>query len=143
MKRILVLLFCICSCITVSGQARKFWYDESGNRTSRKKITLSKSETGASEENSKQNEPITDDIGETSILIFPNPARSSITVEIQGWEENKGDMITLYDQTGRLVLTLPNLTWSNNLDLSALQTGIYFMVIQLNNKTTKWSIIKK
>jgi hypothetical protein len=143
MKRILVLLFCVCYCITVSGQARKFWYDESGNRTSRKTITLSKSATGVSEENSKQNEPITDKIGETSILIFPNPARSLITVEIQGLENNRGDMITLYDQSGRLVLTLTNLTWSNNLDMSALQTGIYFMVIKLKNNTTKWSIIKE
>ena len=143
MKRILVLLFCVCCCITASGQARKFWYDESGNRTSRKTITLSKSETGVSEENSKQNEPITDKIGETSILIFPNPARSLVTVEIQGLENNRGDMITLYDQSGRLVLTLTNLTWSNNLDMSALQTGIYFMVIKLKNNTTKWSIIKE
>jgi hypothetical protein len=76
-------------------------------------------------------------------LIFPNPARSLVTVEIQGWEENKGDMISLYDQSGRLVLTLTNLTWSNNLDMSALQTGIYFMVIKLKNNTTKWSIIKE
>lgn len=143
MKRIIVLLICLYSCITISGQARKFWYDESGNRTSRKPITLSKSETGTSEENSKLNEPITDEIGETSILIFPNPARSSITVEIQGWEENRGDMITLHDQSGRLVLTLTNLTHSNNLDMSALQTGIYFMVIKLKNNTTKWSIIKE
>ena len=143
MKRILVLLFCVCYCITVSGQARKFWYDDSGNRTSRKTIALSKSATGVSEENSKQNEPITDKIGETSILIFPNPARSLITVEIQGLENNRGDMITLYDQSGRLVLTLTNLTWSNNLDMSALQTGIYFMVIKLKNNTTKWSIIKE
>ena len=143
MKRILVLLFCVCSCITVSGQARKFWYDESGNRTSRKTITLSKSATGVSEEKSEQNEPITDEIGEASILIFPNPARSLITVEIQGLENNRGDMITLYDQSGRLVLTLTNLTWSNNLDMSALQTGIYFMVIKLKNNTTKWSIIKE
>lgn len=142
MKRLLILLFCVYS-ITASGQARKFWYDESGNRTSRKTITLSKSETGVSEEKSKQNEPITDKIGETSILIFPNPARSLVTVEIQGWEENKGDMITLYDQSGRLVLTLNNLTWSNNVDLSGLQTGIYFMVIKLKNNTTKWSIIKE
>ena len=143
MKRLLVLVFCVCYCITVSGQARKFWYDESGNRTSRKTITLSKSATGVSEEKSEQNEPITDEIGEASILIFPNPARSLITVEIQGLENNRGDMITLYDQSGRLVLTLTNLTWSNNLDMSALQTGIYFMVIKLKNNTTKWSIIKE
>jgi hypothetical protein len=143
MKRLLVLLLCVCYCITVSGQARKFWYDESGNRTSRKTITLSKSATGVSEEKSEQNEPITDEIGEASILIFPNPARSLITVEIQGLENNRGDMITLYDQSGRLVLTLTNLTWSNNLDMSALQTGIYFMVIKLKNNTTKWSIIKE
>jgi len=143
MKQLLVLFFCAFVSITASGQARKFWYDQSGNRTSRKVFTLSKSESGISDDKSLPIEPITDEIGETSILIFPNPAKSQVTVEINNWEENKSDMITLYDQTGRLILTLRNLTYSNNLDLSGLQTGIYFMVIKLKGNTTRWNIIKE
>jgi YD repeat-containing protein len=129
--------------IALFGQTRKFWYDASGNRTSRKTVTLSKSESGQSESLTKPIEPIPDQIGETSILIYPNPTKSQITVEIQGMEENKGDMITLYDQTGRLVLTLKNLTYSNNIDLSAFKTGVYFMIINLKGNSTRWNIIKE
>jgi len=143
MKQLLVLFFIVFTSITVSGQARKFWYAQSGNRTSRKVFTFSKSESGVSEDKSKPVEPIADEINGTSILIFPNPAKDQITVEIQNWEENKSDMITLYDQTGRLILTLRNVTYSNNLDMSGLQTGIYFMVIKLKGNTTKWNIIKE
>lgn len=144
MKQLLVLLLLVFASLSSSfGQTPKFWYDASGNRTSRKIVLGAKSESGLSTDNSKPIETLTDQVGETSILIYPNPAKSQITVEIQGWEENKGDLISIYDQTGRLVLTLKNLTYSNNLDLSTLQTGIYFMVIKLKNNTTKWNIIKE
>jgi len=126
MKQLLVLFFRVFTSITVSGQARKFWYAQSGNRTSRKVFTFSKSESGVSDDKSKPAEPVADEINGTSILIFPNPAKDRITVEIQNWEENKSDMITLYDQTGRLLLTLRNVTYSNNPDMSWLQTLLTF-----------------
>ena len=58
MKQLLVLFFCVFTSITASGQVRKFWYDQSGNRTSRKVFTFSKSESGVSEDKSKPVEPI-------------------------------------------------------------------------------------
>ncbi|NLJ43462.1 MAG: T9SS type A sorting domain-containing protein [Bacteroidales bacterium] len=143
MKQLFILLLLAFTSLSSIGQTPKFWYDASGNRTSRKIVLGSKSESGVETDNKKPTETFTDQIGESSISIYPNPAKSQITVEIQGMEENKGDMISLFDQSGRLVLTLSNLTYSNNLDLSNLKTGMYFMVIKLKNNTTKWSIIKE
>jgi len=89
-----------------------------------------------------KSETFTDQIGNNSVLIYPNPATSEITVEIKGLEENNGDIIYLYDQTGRLVQTHSEVTWSNSLNLSGLPAGIYFMVIKLKSGISKWSIIK-
>lgn len=143
MKKFLVLALFMSICIVSYGQSRKFWYDASGNRISRKTITLAKSESGISDDKTKSIDPISDEVGETSILIYPNPTKGLITIEIQGMEESKGDIINLYDQNGRLVRVLKNLSYSNTLDLSGLQTGVYFMVVRLGNNTTKWSIIKE
>lgn len=151
MKHLLMLLVFLFTGISSIGQTVIYYrYDKSGNRTARD-IVLNppKGEGGYSpgltekKDETKTQEVFTDQLGETSILIYPNPAESRITVEIEGLEDSKGNMISLYDQTGRLVLTLSDLSYSNTLNLSNLKTGIYFMVIKLKSGTTKWNIIKE
>lgn len=151
MKQLTMLLVFLYASLNLSGQTTIYYrYDVSGNRTARDIVLHpSKGEGGDSDANYKketdvqQTEVITDKIGETTVLIYPNPTESKVTVEIQGLEENKGDAIYLYDQSGRLVKTLNTVTLTNALDLSNLKTGIYFMVIRLKGGTTKWNIIKE
>jgi Secretion system C-terminal sorting domain len=143
MKKLLIALVYLFTSLVSFSQTPKFWYDASGNRTSRKIVMGAKSESGLETDNKKPIETFSDQVGETTILIYPNPAKSQITVEIQGMEENKGNMISIYDQSGRLVRTKTNVSPTNNLDLSDFQTGIYFMIIKLKDGTTKWTIIKE
>ena len=135
-----------------SSNTVKYSYNASGSRLSRIIVLGEGDGKGTqqsdlvkkdSKEEVIKSETFTDQIGNNSILIYPNPATSVITVEINGLEENKGDIIFLYDQTGRLVQTLSVVTYNNTLDLSNLPAGIYFMVIKLKNGITKWSIIKQ
>ena len=147
MKHLLMLLVILLTGITSFGQTIYYRYDASGNRTARD-IVLKQSKGGDSytEKNNEEDQPpevYSDQLGKNSIRIYPNPAESHITVEIQGLEEDKGDLIYLYDQTGRLVLTLSAVTYNNTLDLSGLTQGIYLMVIKLKSGTTKWKIIKE
>jgi YD repeat-containing protein len=141
-QRIFLLVFLISS-LSAFSQSTKFWYDASGNRTSRKRLIEVKSETGIPNDNKKPEEKFTDQIGETTILIFPNPAESLIKVEIQGFEQDGNNLISLYDQTGRTVIKIQQVTDLNTLDISELKPGIYFMIISLKSGTTKWNIIKK
>lgn len=143
MKQLFILLVFLFTSLSTFSQNAKFWYDASGNRTSRKKLIEFKSETGFTNDNKKPVETFTDTIGETTILIFPNPVENQISVEILGHEEDNGDMITLFDQTGRTILKHQDVTNINTLDISNVKPGIYFMVIKLKSGTTKWNIIKK
>jgi Secretion system C-terminal sorting domain len=143
MKQLFMLLVFLFTSLSSFSQNAKFWYDASGNRTSRKKLIEFKSEAGFNSDNKKPVETFNDTIGETTILIFPNPVESQISIEIQGLEEDNGDMISLIDQTGRTVLKLQEVTNINTLDISDVKPGIYFMVIKLKSGTTKWNIIKK
>lgn len=134
-----------------SSDTVKYSYNDSGSRLSRiivlgegggKGMQQTESQKKDPKEEEIKSENFTDQIGNNSVLIYPNPATSDITVEIKGLEENNGDIIYLYDQTGRLVQTHSEVTLSNNLNLSGLPAGIYFMVIKLKSGISKWSIIK-
>ncbi len=62
------------------------------------------------------------------IRVYPNPAQNFITV--QGLVEGKA---SIYDVTGREVMSSINISESeNNIDISRVPSGVYFMVI--NNK---------
>ena len=76
------------------------------------------------------------------LLIYPNPATTTLT--IRSTSNIPLDTATIYDVSGRLVLTQTLLkTNSNNLELSALQSGVYFIKITLNNNTvTRKFVIK-
>ncbi len=76
------------------------------------------------------------------LLIYPNPATTTLT--IRSASNSPLDTATIYDVSGRLVLSQPLLkTSSNNLELSALQSGVYFIKIALNNNTvTRKFVIK-
>jgi hypothetical protein len=74
MKRALVLILLLFLFLPFYGQTQKFWYDASGNRTSRKTIGL-KSESGILDDKNDP-EKYSDQVGEKEILIYPNPVRS-------------------------------------------------------------------
>jgi hypothetical protein len=67
------------------------------------------------------------------IQIYPNPARDNL--QISSSENIEGLMIC--DQYGRLVLSPPS--ENNTIDVSALESGMYFLIIS----TEKGQISKK
>lgn len=107
MKQLFMLLVFLYTSLPSFCQNAKFWYDDSGNRTSRKKLIEFKSESGFNNENKKPVETITDAKGETAILIFPNSVESQISKEIRGLEENDGDIISKLIKVLCLIQTEP------------------------------------
>lgn len=70
--------------------------------------------------------------GKTALNIFPNPTRGFINIEIEGGNFDHFSY-TLFDSVGKM---LGNNQLSNQLDVSFLQNGIYFIKI-MNNKTSE------
>jgi YD repeat-containing protein len=142
MKYIFLLFAGLLTCVMINSQTTtSFNYDDSGNRTSRKSIMLKSTASQARE--TTPDEAFTDQIDNQTILIYPNPVKNELTVEIQGLEENAEVTITLFDQGGRLVLTGEKTTGSTVLNLSDLSPGNYYMTIRIDDKTTRWKIVKQ
>jgi len=141
MNRSFTLIALLLLSIQVFGQSQKFWYDASGNRTSRKTIGL-KSESGIID-NKNPTEDKSEQVGEKEILIYPNPVKSQLTIEIKGYEEGLNAGFYVSDQGGRQLLSRRNVSQSTTLDLSGYSPGVYFLIIIINNERSKWTIIKE
>jgi hypothetical protein len=142
MKHIVLLLVSLFTSVIIYGQTTvSFNYDGSGNRTSRRTISLLKS-TASTQDEIASPESSSEQLGNRRILIYPNPVESEITVSIEGKDEKSLVVISIYDQSGRLMLNDNSATELNVLNLSHFPAGNYFMNIRIGNDLTQWKIVK-
>ena len=69
---------------------------------------------------------------ERSISVFPNPVKNYLTIT----GVDKSTQINLLDLTGTLLQSIPVQDHSTNIDVSALQQGIY--LLQIGEKVVKF-----
>ena len=79
---------------------------------------------------------------EDAIVLYPNPAKNSININVASGVNMQS--ISIYNPLGQLVKTLTANALSSSLtiDVSALNTGTYFMEIASNNGKTTNKFIK-
>jgi hypothetical protein len=78
-------------------------------------------------------------IPELNISIYPNPTSSVIYIEAESIIQS----VTVYDIKGRKILDKENASNQTNLDMSAFNNGIYFMLIETDKGTITKKIMKK
>jgi hypothetical protein len=79
-------------------------------------------------------------ISEVGITIYPNPVHNTLHITSDAAEIHT---ITLSDITGRTVIHKTPCTTIENIDLSHLKTGIYFVRLQTQEGTVTTKIAKK
>ena len=68
------------------------------------------------------------------LSVYPNPTNSSVFVKVNSSVANISDWsLQVMDVLGRTLYTLPSLNYSNEIDLSQLAGGVYFVAV--SNKT--------
>ena len=95
-------------------------------------------ETKISERQALQNE-----VDANAVSLYPNPAKDEVIIA-----KNKAislDAVAIYDVTGRLINTvdLKNMEQTETIDVSQLQSGIYFLRIHAENATITKQLIKE
>ena len=70
-----------------------------------------------------------DDIETLQFSFFPNPVNNILTIKAQA----SIDSITVYNMLGQTVVTSTPNTNNSTVDMSALQTGAYFVQVSINN----------
>lgn len=78
--------------------------------------------------------------GTTALSIFPNPTTESI--EINGLEQARISKFTIFNTIGKEVFSAENLL-SNKIDVSQLNSGIYFISIANEGQVQTLKFIKK
>lgn len=126
-----------------------FSYDASGNRIE-KTIVLKKINNPKKQLFNKDNDedsyekPFEEDfLCDSKIIIYPNPTKGALRVDIDGLELLPHDRIEIFDSNGKLVYTNNNISSSNDLDLYHLQNGLYIMRITAGGKESIWKIVKE
>jgi hypothetical protein len=74
------------------------------------------------------------------ISVFPNPSNGSFTVN---WAENKVSTVKVYSALGALVLEMPVTSERNsiNLMLEDVETGIYFLELQIDGQRVNKKLV--
>lgn len=78
------------------------------------------------------------DIIESDVFIYPNPASTSITIEVPHAFEKE---INLMDASGKIVKTLKNGTLLTQIDISRFANGIYTVLINIEGNVLVKKII--
>ncbi len=83
-----------------------------------------------------------DELGESTLQVFPNPARNKVSVVLSNVKSVRTEKLYIYNQLGELVLSR-NITpvanrFNETIDISFLARGVYTLRIgSLNKKITK------
>jgi len=73
-----------------------------------------------------------------TVSVYPNPANSEITINAAG---QKIDNATIYDINGQTVLNAKSPS-QNQVDVSQLTDGIYFIEVKVNGTSTRLKFVK-
>jgi YbbR domain-containing protein len=79
---------------------------------------------------------------ESGLSVYPNPARSEITVVLQ--EEGTGyDDISIYSQSGSLMQRAGSGSLTETIDISGLRPGSYYLVVTVDGESFSTTFVKK
>ena len=67
------------------------------------------------------------------VRVFPNPTSGDLLVNFPAIVGNVGATLELTDLSGKKLLTMPNVSSSEQLDLSGFATGLYLLTIQTDD----------
>jgi Secretion system C-terminal sorting domain len=146
-KAILSTLILILSIYSLKAQHVDYTYDNRGNRLTR--TTVQQLKAGAVQfpvinpkdipvEDAKA-EPV---LGELSTLVYPNPNKGFIKIDISNLPVDAKTEARVYDLSGQQQVVKMNFDSSSEIDISQLKDGIYILRIKINEKVFDWKVVK-
>jgi hypothetical protein len=158
MKRVLFIVFAafvICS-IQTKGQIGKidpyngdiaYSYDAAGNRIKKYVATIAipnNKSTELEDDEEFEEQFFKNDFGMREIIVYPNPVKIDLTIEIWKGNEKEQYSYLLYDMTGKLLIERRREgNGSVTIDLSAYPSGIYVLIINTGEERLDYKIIKE
>jgi len=140
-KLIITILFFAGINYILPAQTIYYGYDNSGNRKSRS-ITLPANKS-ADEINQENLKPVIDKIGDLEVKIYPNPTRGLLAIEFINYSNENPAEISLYSVEGKSLMSIQVSNTYNELNMTGLKPGNYYLIIKAGDKTTNWTVVKE
>ena len=165
MKRITLIMLVLFLFINLCGQRIEYTYDENGNRVSRMLITVEQLQSktiylpaiysvnpnssipkqalaGATEDESIEELEIMTEEGEITTIVYPNPNKGLIKIDISNMQPGSNNEMRLYDLNGTELKIVKNFESHTEINISQFKDGIYILRIKINKSIHDWKIIK-
>jgi hypothetical protein len=157
LKRIIFCGLLLLLVLKVTGQKIVFSYDSTGNRigrvldTTRLKSAKIKfpvtdpnnlEAVDNSDKSKLEKESLESSDSKIDAIIYPNPTKGLIKVEIRNMPSDASTELKVYDMSGSEVIVQRNFDYLSEVDLNRLKDGIYILRIKINDKLFDWKVIK-
>ena len=73
------------------------------------------------------------------IKLYPNPTANQLNFSVQGMDNT---VVTIVDMNGKLVLST-TVSSANSIDVSSLNTGVYFAQFEIDQRQVSYKFVKK
>lgn len=137
--KILLLIFLIMPLYMIGQNKIKYSYDDAGNRIKRE-IVLSSLKSAMS---SDQITSFIEEVADQKIIIYPNPTRGQLTIEIIDSENSVTGNLTVFNLRGQIIAKEQMSSNRTSIDISSEPKGTYILHINIKEETTTWKIIKE
>jgi hypothetical protein len=162
-KKIIPVILVLFQSVKLLGQSVEFTYDDNGNRLSRtitvellksgtvqfpflnpkslKSISPELAKTKESEIAKSVKEGESEE-GEISTLVYPNPNKGLIKIDISNMPLKSKNEMRLYNLSGTELTVKRNFDSYSEIDISQFKDGIYILRIKINESIYDWKVIK-
>lgn len=137
--KILLLIFLIMPLYMIGQNKIKYSYDDAGNRIKRE-IVLSSLKSAIS---SDQITSFIEEVADQKIIIYPNPTKGQLTIEITDPENTVTGNLTIFNLRGQVIAKEQISSTRTSIDISTEPRGAYILHININEETSAWKIIKE
>ena len=139
---LLVLTFLFFFNVNVFSQTVSYTYDQAGNRISRKVVTLPPPPQSAKQH--VDSTSVEDVLSERTIIIYPNPTRGALRVDINGGSDTEEELrIILYSGQGVQLYNSIVQPGINPVDMTAYPKGWYILRVIAGEDKKDFKVIKE
>jgi len=155
LRRIIPLILVLTRLSILTGQTVEYAYDNNGNRISRSIVVEELQSKSVSfpvinpkslkaVENAlmAETQEIIPEEGELYTIVYPNPNKGLLKIEISNMPLESRKEMRLYDLSGTELIIKKDFDSYSELDINRLKDGIYILRIKINERLFDFKVIK-
>jgi len=145
MRKISLFIILLVSSIASSSLKGQIYfnYDDAGNCIEKYKTIVLLSKVKGNSKDTTNVDFQSEKILDRELIIYPNPTRGALKVEIRGKSPENPVRYLLTDLSGKTLSQVKSDDMYYLFDMTAYPTGVYLLRIMIDNRWSKWKIIKE